>query len=130
MSVGLPGRRARILARIEAELRESDARFAAMFALLGEAGGGRRAPRSRAGPRLAQPLAATLAVLVLVLATALTGARIAGWQACPPARGCLGITGFAGREVAVLQARTAGWGRDIRAVVCQPARLGWRSPCG
>jgi hypothetical protein len=118
MKTSGPDREAEILARIEAELRESDPRLPALFDRLDEVGRDQRPRRYRAGTQWARLLAVLLYVFALVLTAMLTGGPAAGWQGCPAAPGCPGITAFADRAVATVQAQTADLGREIRAQLC------------
>lgn len=135
-----PDREASVLARIEAEFRASDPRFLALFDRLGEAGRGHQARRRQAASRLAacrRPparrawlFAMLLSSLALVLAAALTAGRAAGWHACPAALGCPGITAVADQAVAMAQAQTADWGREVRAQLCRSIPAEMTSRCG
>lgn len=88
MKTSGPDREARVLARIEAELRESDPRLPALFDRLAEAARGQRLHEQAAGTRWRRLLAGMLPVLALVVAAALTGSHSAGWQGCPAVPGC------------------------------------------
>lgn len=125
-----PGGEARVLARIEAELRKSDPQLSALFDKLDEAGRGQRPHPRQARTQWARLFAALLPVLALVLADVLAGGHGAGWQDCPMA-GCPGITAFANRAAAMVQAHTADLGRDIREQLCRsvPVRKA-TSACG
>ena len=119
MKTSGPDGEARVLARIEAELRKSDPQLPALFDKLDEAGRDRRpylCPEGTQWPRL---LAALLPAVALVLMAVLAGGHGAGWQGCPAVAGCPGITAFADRAAATLQALTADLGREIRAQLCQ-----------
>jgi len=131
MKTSGPDGEARVLARIEAELRESDPRFSALFDRLDGAGRGRRPHRRPAGTRWRWLLAALLPALAVVLAAALTGGHMAAGQRCSAVPGCPGITALANGAIATVQAQAADWGREIRAQLCHsiPVRKA-ASACG
>ena len=109
-----PAHEERVLARIEAELRQSDPRLVVLFDRLG--GNGRRGARRPAAATWKRLLAALLLAMTL-LAAALGGGRVAGWQERPgPA-----VARFDGRAVAFVQAELRDWRQEIRAMV-------WGSP--
>lgn len=117
-----PDGEARVLARIEAELRKSDPHLPALFDRLGQAGRDQRPCQHPERTQWERLLAALLPILALVLIAVLTGGQRAGWQACP-VPGCPGITALADRAATMVQARTADLGRDIRAQLCQSIPL-------
>lgn len=125
-----PDGEARVLVRIEAELRKSDPHLPALFDKLDEAGRGQQPYRRPARTQWTRLLAALLPILALVLADLLAGGHGAGWQDCP-VLGCPGITAFANRAAAMVEAHTADLGRDIREQLCHsvPVRKA-TSACG
>ena len=118
MKAGGPDGEARVLARIEAELRESDPQLSALFDKLDEAGRGPRSQPRPEGTQWRRLLAALLPVAALVLIAVLTGGKGTNWQSCPML-GCPAITGFTDRAAAMVQAHTADLGREIRQQLCQ-----------
>jgi hypothetical protein len=122
---------ARVLAMIEAELRESDPQLPALFDRLGEVSRDQRPRWHPAGRQWARLAAALLPGLALVLGAVLAGGHAAGWHGCPAVLGCPGITALADRAAATVQAHTADLGREIRAQLCRsiPVRK-TASACG
>jgi hypothetical protein len=109
-----PAHEERVLARIEAELLRADPRLVALFDRLG--GNGRRGARPPASATWKRLLVALLLTMT-VLAAALGGARVAGWQGRPGPV----LARPEGRAFAVVQAQFCGWQQEIQALV-------WGSP--
>jgi hypothetical protein len=119
MKTSGPDGEARVLARIEAELRKSDPQLPALFDKLDEAGRDRRPYPRPEGTQWTRLLAALLPVFALVLMAVLAGGHGARGQGCPALAGCPGIAAFADRAAATVQAHIADVGREISAQLCQ-----------
>lgn len=105
-----PAHEARVLARIEAELRRGDPRLVALFdRLSGNGGRDVRPPAAATWKRLLVALLLTMTVV----AAALGGGRVAGWQGRPGPV----LARVERRAVAVVQAQFRDWRQEIRALM-------------
>jgi hypothetical protein len=106
-----PTHEERILARIEAELRHSDARLVTLFDRLG--GNGRRRGARPPAAATWKRLLVGLLLTSTAVAAAFGGGRVAGWQGRPGPV----VARAEGYAVALVQAQLRDWRQEIRALV-------------